>query len=399
MFEYFLKLKEKESTISQDELTDEKKVEFKNLQKENNNEPILFCTCRKCSTQNKNLLIPMYLTSHKDEYGNLRPHIKTKGKNNEEKHYKFCKHYNTNKKNGYKPAISIENGEENFHVKFKTDKDLIKNISEDYIKENLVKGNYKDSIIKNYMTFERFIEYQNMTYFRISQYKYNFIRDISLFNKKLYGYIINKYINNRTIKSLKESKGNFFYQTIKKINPKNSKYEIIDSNNWKFFIKKDIVEVAIENFKNRYNNLNLLNILEREDMFIVMFGFKKGKTYSNIGFMLVNKYGLFCESKNEAIIFNKVCEYVNLNNNFIFYKESEPENDYEGYENYIADGVLKNKKNKEKAIIEVFGRKETEYLQRKTNKEKSCRYTFFNFDIFNKLVIKENLIKLKKFLT
>ena len=101
--------------------------------------------------------------------------------------------------------------------------------------------------------------------------------------------------------------------------------------------------------------------------------------------MLVNKYGLFCESLNEAKMFNLICDYLfqgNLKEKYVFYKPTEPENDYSN-PNFISDGVIQTRKKKEKVVVEIFGRQENDYIERKREKITSCKRDAIFWDVFD----------------
>lgn len=379
---------DREYHIQFEELNKDRK-KYYNIQENNGNRPVIFCEC--CDKP-----IPMLLTKHEPT-----PHFQTKSTNDKGKHYKFCKHFiDKASKNTYKPAITInEDGTEIAHVFWENDeKTLEDQIGIEYKEINKIQYNNCNRAIQGRMTFDAFIKYKNMQYFKINQYT-NRIVDLTQYNNKLFGWIQNSYIGKEKVANL--SRGKFVYGIVDKIeNVSKNKYKI-GIGKVSVFCRKEVYDKAIKKFKNTYNNLNIYNILSNNDYYVVFYGIKNIKleypTCTIMGFMLINKYGLFCESINEAKMFNLICDYlfqVDLKK-YIFYKPTEPENDYSN-PNFISDGVIQTRNKKEKVVVEIFGRQENDYIERKVDKINSCKSEGIFWDVFNLYSWDECVNKLKQ---
>lgn len=342
------------------------------------NQPILFCDCSE-----KN--IPMLLTKHEPT-----PHFQTKLPDDRGKHYIFCRHYiDKVKKNTYLPAISIsDDGTEIAHIDWeKDDEELDKQIIDgEYRQKNTFKSNNCNRVIQGKMTFDAFVKYKNMQYFKVNQYT-NQIVNLPEFNQKLFGWIGNSYIGKDKVKSL--TKGTFVYGVVDEIEKVGNQRCRIKTGKYSIPCKNEIFDEAVHKFRRTYNNLNLFGMLGNDEVHVVCYGIKdtnlKYPTCKYLGFMLINKYGLYCESLNEAKMFNLICDCIlqtNIKKDYVFYKPTEPENDYSN-PNYISDGVIRKRGEKGKIVVEVFGRQEPEYIKRKNEKMSTCKYKGIFWDVLN----------------
>lgn len=375
--------------IEFEELNKDRK-KYYNIQENNGKRPVVFCEC--CDNP-----IPMLLTKHEPT-----PHFQTKSASDKGKHYKFCRHFiDKASKSKYKPAITInEDGTEIAYVSWENDEKALEDqIDMEYKEINKIQYNNCNRVIRGSMTFDAFIKYKNMQYFKINQYT-NKIVDLTQYNIKLFGWIQNSYIGKEKVADL--SRGKFFYGIVDKIeNVRKDKYKI-GMGKGSVSCRKEVFDKAIKKFENTYNNLNIYNILDDNDYYVVCYGIKNTKlkypTCTIMGFMLINNYGLFCESINEAKMFNLICDYLfqgNLKEKYIFYKPTEPENDYSN-PNFISDGVIQTRKKKEKVVVEIFGRQENDYIERKIEKISSCKSDGIFWDIYNSYSWDECVNKLKQ---
>lgn len=386
---YLLKDKENKQYVEFEELNTKRK-EYLKKQEENGNNPILFCNC--CSNP-----IPMILTKHEPT-----PHLQTKFSADKVKHYKFCKHFiDEGNRSAYKPAIIVnEEGIEIAHVNWKENEELLESkIDREYKRNNSFQYNNCDKVIQGKMTFDAFIKYKNMQYFKIYQCKYTCFK-LDEFNKKLFGWIENSYIGKAKVKEL--DKGKFFYGIVDEFDNKYKNRCIIKIGKLNVFCKTDVLNKAIQKFKNTYNNLDINGIFGNDECRLICYGFidttLKYPICKTIGFILVNKYGLFCESLNEVRMFNLICDNLFekcLNEKYLFYKPTEPENDYSN-PNFISDGVIKKKGIKEKIVVEIFGRNEDDYIRRKTEKMSTCKSDGIFWDVFDSKSWHECEDKLKR---
>ena len=88
----------------------------------------------------------------------------------------------------------------------------------------------------------------------------------------------------------------------------------------------------------------------------------------SLRFLLVNDYGLFSESNYEVQMYNAICEIMNQNRykekGVFFYKPFEY--GYGAYgDKYLEDGIIEFEETNKKIVIEVYGRNDEDYLERK----------------------------------
>ena len=95
--------------------------------------------------------------------------------------------------------------------------------------------NNSDRVIQGKMTFDAYIKYKNMQYFKIYQYKHTRFK-LDEFNKNLFGWIENSYIGKAKVKDL--NKGDFFYGIVDAFENKNEKKSIIKIGKRNYYCKK-----------------------------------------------------------------------------------------------------------------------------------------------------------------
>ncbi len=315
----------------------------------------------------------MILTKHEPT-----PHFQTQLQADRDRHYKFCRHLRlAGNANIYKPAITTDDdGTEIAHISWdKDESDLEKQIDREYKENNSFLYNDCNRVTQGKMTFDAFIKYKNMQYFKIKQYT-NGVTDLMQYTGKLYGWIMNSRIGKDKVSDL--SKGKFFYGIVEKIESANRGNYRISFKNGGATCSGDVYDKAVSKFKRTYKGLDMAALLGNEKCHIACYGFKEGEkpvVHKIMGFILVNNHGLFCESFYETEMFNAVCDHIfqeKLRGKYIFYKPVEPENDYLN-PNFISDGVIQTRGTKEKIVLEVFGRQEQEYMERKEEKMRTCK--------------------------
>ena len=93
--------------------------------------------------------------------------------------------------------------------------------------------------------------------------------------------------------------------------------------------------------------------------------------------MLVNKYGIFCESSYEVKCFDIIMDYImneRLYKEVKFYKPYSFNKNAYGDAEWLEDGIITVKGCKKVGIVEVFGMMEKEEYQEKTRlKEQYAR--------------------------
>lgn len=165
-------------------------------------------------------------------------------------------------------------------------------------------------------------------------------------------------------------------------------------------ITYDALRVALHQYENTYNNrvLDLVN-----DIIIgAGYQYENGKTYvdkksnkkrksgeiDRFTLLLVNKYGIFCESAYEAKCFDEIMDYI-MNNELYkevkFYKPYSFTKNAYGDAEWLEDGVITIKGCKKVGIVEVFGMMGNEEYQEKTRlknkyaKENEDKFVFLTW--------------------
>lgn len=119
---------------------------------------------------------------------------------------------------------------------------------------------------------------------------------------------------------------------------------------------------ALEEYENTYATNDLSN------RSIILAGFRDKYAMYSLRFLLVNDYGLFSESNYEVQMYNAICEIMNQNGfkerGAFFYKPFEY--GYGAYrDKYLEDGIIEFDGTNKKIVIEVYGRDDKDYLERK----------------------------------
>lgn len=224
------------------------------------------------------------------------------------------------------------------------------------------------------------------------------------FSKEVYGHAKNVRIarTNRTMAgcTLDEDGVQFFYNKISKIkirkyingNYIDEEYTILsyedlikakqqhqekfycslEYNNRYIDITYDALRVALHQFENTYNG----KTLNLEQDIIIGAGYqyekRRNRKYGEIDrltLLLVNKYGLFCESTYEVKCFDKIMDYIMENELYRevkFYKPYSFTKNAYGDAEWLEDGVIMVKGCKKVGIVEVFGMMGNEEYREKT---------------------------------
>lgn len=135
--------------------------------------------------------------------------------------------------------------------------------------------------------------------------------------------------------------------------------------------------VALQQYERTYGN----KVLNVEEDIIIAAGYQytipnkktsKGKKIGEIDrctFLLVNNYGIFCESAYEVKCFNIIMDYIMQNqlyNDAKFYKPYNFTKNAYGEANWIEDGVLTIRGCNKVGIVEVFGITDDKDYEEKT---------------------------------
>lgn len=171
-------------------------------------------------------------------------------------------------------------------------------------------------------------------------------------------------------------------------------YCSLEYNNRYIDITYDALRVALNQFENTYNG----RILDLQQDIIIGAGYQyekreknKDKKYSirkygeidRLTLLLVNKYGVFCESSYEVTCFNKIMDYIMTNKLYRevkFYKPYSFTKNAYGDAEWLEDGVIMVKGCKKVGIVEVFGMMGNEEYREKTRLKK--QYAEQNKDKF-----------------
>ena len=236
------------------------------------------------------------------------------------------------------------------------------------------------------------------------------------FSKEVYGNAKDVKIKNRNSNGNKTMAGctldedgvQFFYNRISKIkirkydngNPDDKEYTILsyedlinakqqhqeniycslEYNNSYIDITYDALRVALHQFENTYNG----RVLNLQQDIIIGAGYQYEKRRKNkdkhgpikkygeidrLTLLLVNKYGIFCESSYEAKCFDKIMNYIMENELYRevkFYKPYSFTKNAYGDAVWLEDGVIMVKGCKKVGIVEVFGMMNNEEYREKT---------------------------------
>lgn len=167
-----------------------------------------------------------------------------------------------------------------------------------------------------------------------------------------------------------------------------------DADNQYTDITYDALRIALRQYENTYNN----RVLNLEEDIIIGAGYQydNGRTYldhkkrerkcgeiDRCTLLLVNKYGIFCESSYEVKCFDVIMDYImdnKLYNEVKFYKPYSFTKNAYGDAEWLEDGVITVKGCKKVGIVEVFGMMGNEEYREKT--ELKQKYAKENRDKF-----------------
>lgn len=189
--------------------------------------------------------------------------------------------------------------------------------------------------------------------------------------------------------SIDEKKSNYqertsiSYQELVNIKTNNDKNKIrsyfsVKINGYYVKITYDALRIAIHQYESTYNN----RILDLENDIIIGAGYQYEKTYKDkndnirkegeidrLTLLLVNKYGIFCESSYEVKCFDVIMDYImngKLYQEVKFYKPYSFTKNAYGDAEWLEDGIITVKGCKKAGIVEVFGMMGNEEYQEKT---------------------------------
>lgn len=131
-------------------------------------------------------------------------------------------------------------------------------------------------------------------------------------------------------------------------------------------VKVEVLKAALKEYKDTYSTDNM------DGKKIAFAGFVNQSGIYILRFILVSDFGLFSESENEVEMYNAICQIINENDykkrGVHFYKPYEY--GYGAYaDKYLEDGIIEFDNTNKKIIIEVYGRTDDAYLEKKKIKE------------------------------
>ena len=201
--------------------------------------------------------------------------------------------------------------------------------------------------------------------------------------------IISYYINDK--KSNYKEYTSIPYQELVNIKTNNDNNKIrsyfsVKINGYYVKITYDALRIAMHQYESTYNN----RILDLENDIIIGAGYQYEKTYKDkndnirkegeidrLTLLLVNKYGIFCESSYEVKCFDVIMDYImngKLYQEVKFYKPYSFTKNAYGDAEWLEDGIITVKGCKKVGIVEVFGMMGNEEYQEKTRlKEQYAR--------------------------
>lgn len=198
------------------------------------------------------------------------------------------------------------------------------------------------------------------------QFFYNRIRQIK----------IRKYFNNKPID--KPYTKLSYDELIKVRDQKEKLYFFLEYDSGCIRITYDALRVALHQFENTYNN----RILDLNKDIVIGAGYQyaikrkykceQGRECGEIDrltLLLVNKYGIFCESSYEVRCFDVIMDYI-MNNELYkeikFYKPYSFTKNAYGDAEWLEDGVIMVKGCRKVGIVEVYGMMDNEEYREKT---------------------------------
>ena len=192
-------------------------------------------------------------------------------------------------------------------------------------------------------------------------------------------------------KSNYEERTSISYQELVNIKTNNDKNKIrsyfsVKINGYYVKITYDALRIAMNQYESTYNN----KILDLENDIIIGAGYQYEKKYKDkndnirkegeidrLTLLLVNKYGIFCESSYEVKCFDVIMDYImngKLYQEVKFYKPYSFTKNAYGDAEWLEDGIITVKGCKKAGIVEVFGMMGNEEYQEKTRlKEQYAR--------------------------
>ena len=225
--------------------------------------------------------------------------------------------------------------------------------------------------------------------------------------------------------SINEKKSNYeeytsiSYQELVNIKTNNDNNDIrsyfsVKINGYYVKITYDALRIAMNQYESTYNN----KILDLENDIIIGTGYQyeSEKTYKDknnnirkegeidrLTLLLVNKYGIFCESSYEVKCFDVIMDYImngKLYQEVKFYKPYSFTKNAYGDAEWLEDGIITVKGCKKVGIVEVFGMMRNEEYQEKTRlkeqyaKENEDKFVFLTWkpqneseeDLLNRLI-------------
>lgn len=190
-------------------------------------------------------------------------------------------------------------------------------------------------------------------------------------------------------------------ELIKQKNEHNGKLYCSLEYNGRFIdITYDALRIALQQYENTYNNKSV--DLEKDIIIGAGYQYENGKTYllkesntkrkcgeiDRFTLLLVNKYGVFCESTYEVKCFDEIMDYI-MNNHLYekikFYKPYAFTKNAYGDAEWLEDGVIRVKGCKKIGIVEVFGMMASDEYREKTRlkieyaKENEDKFVFLTW--------------------
>jgi hypothetical protein len=366
------------------------------IQEQNGDKPVLFCNC-------SGQMLPLKLTH---EANGHRPKIINAERANGIKHNTECAHYCDGTNNPkYVEAVKTDN-EGNIHafVSFGREEDIpAERRDAPHFRTNDRVYNF------HYMTPASFFEWANTEDFLHVQMRRDSTRDKCLgsaiaFSSSIHGFANHKVLmRGKPIAEQENALGRLFYSVVSSYTKKTYsiglelKAEIKDGNVYthKISVSCEQWKEAVDRFSKVNNGMSLDTALKKNAVMAAGFykkakaktGHEYDKCFRGLTFILVSpKYGLFSESQHEALFYDKLCDLLfrpELNQHYGFYKPLCPEGIYKDHPDYVPDGIIRDMYSGRKYAIEVFGRNEPDYLERKAIKIRTCNYKLFYWDVLH----------------
>lgn len=365
---------------------------------------VLYCLCNCIDISHPNNMIP--LTISKPNAGDSSIRLVNSKRSNAAQHSILCRHNNTSLRKNVPLFYSEKLRKDCCNI-------ILPKIAGKSIKQQApsVVYTYVNNFgekhdVNNCLSFLDFVLMENMAYF--AQYwqihkRRRLCLNMQDFNKSLYGKIANLAINpssdGSSATTLSELGYHFIYTPLVNIaeTKKDSRFISIlyrknDNTVQNLSIFSKLIESACKEFKAKYHGLSIEQALSNKEcnvIFTCLYHHETNKRYpyyQDIHFILVDNFGLCCDSINQAVMYNRVTNFLKAHakeDSYMLYKPYLPSLLYSGHPEYISDGIILNRYSGKEIVLESFEGSWVECKDIEQNKMQLIRKPHFFRNLFN----------------